>query len=216
MKKNERPQRYSGEEASPDERLPFVFLGGNLALDLVNTEITVRGKREDVLVTPQDAIHWWEMARQTYPQTIQEQERREWSEQQVSALRTLRKALRDLFETFVAQHQANENQVKELNTLLREGYYSLEVSPEGKVSAVYRTWGDQGIEALLSIARAAMDVLTKQDLSRLHACQNKRCILLFYDTTKSATRHWCSIACTNRARSLQNYRQAKKASLPYA
>jgi len=212
---NERHQRSIGEETSSDERHPFVFLGGNLALDLVNTEIMVRGKREDLLVTSQNATQWWEMARQAYPRSIQEQEQWEWNEQQVLSLRTLRRALRDLFETLVAHHQTNEDQVKELNTFLREGYYSLQVSPEGKISAVYQTGGDQGSEALLFIAHAAMDLLTKQDLKRLHACQNERCMLLFYDTTKSATRHWCSIACTNRSRSIENYRKAKKALSPW-
>jgi predicted RNA-binding Zn ribbon-like protein len=213
MRKSERHQSPISQTSPSEEHKRFVFLGGNLALDLVNTEILVRGKKVDLLVTSQDATLWWEMARQTYPQTIQGQGRRECNEQQVSALRTLRKALRHLFEALVAQHQVNENQVKELNTILREGYYSLEVSPQGKVSAVYRTRDNQGSEALLSIARAAMDLVTMQDLSRLHACRNKGCMLLFYDTTKSATRHWCSVACTNRARSLQNYRQAKETSL---
>jgi predicted RNA-binding Zn ribbon-like protein len=212
MRNSEKHQNHSRQKEAYNERKRFVFLGGNLALDLVNTEVMARGKKVDLLVTSQDAAQWWEMAQQKYPQIVQGQECREYNEQQVAALRALRQELRHLFETLIAQQPVNGNQIQALNTLLREGYYSLEVSPQGKVSAVYRTRGDQGSEALLAIARAAMDFITTQDLSRLHACQNERCILLFYDTTKSATRHWCSIACTNRARSLQNYRQAKAAS----
>jgi predicted RNA-binding Zn ribbon-like protein len=215
MKKSERHQNTISRKELPDEHKGFIFLGGNLALDLVNTEYMVRGKREDALLTPADTTRWWEMAQQTYLPTIHRQEHWSWSEQQVSALRELRKALRDLFETLAARHQANEHQIKELNSLLRQGSFALEVLPEGKVSARYHMRDSQEGEALLSIACAAMDLLTKQDLSRLRACQNEKCMLLFYDTTKSATRHWCSIACSNRARSLQNYRQTKKASLPF-
>lgn len=198
------------QEQASDKRKPFLFLGNNLALDLVNTEIVVRGKKVDLLVTPQDAALWWELARETYPQIIQEQERREDSEQLVSALHALRQELRSLFVTLIEHHQVREHQMKELNAILREGYYSLEVSLQGNVSAVYRARDTRGSTILLPIARAAMDLVTMQDLSRLRACQNERCLLLFYDTTRSATRHWCSLACTNRARSLQNYRQTKE------
>jgi predicted RNA-binding Zn ribbon-like protein len=213
MRKSEKHQNHSSQKEASDERKQFVFLGGNLALDLVNTEIMVRGKKVDQLVTTQDATLWWEMAQQKYPQAIQKRGHREYSEPPIAALHALRQELRLLFEALIAQQPVHENQLKELNTILREGYYTLEVTPQGKVAAVYRTRDNQGGEALLAIAHAAMNLITTQDLSRLHACQNERCMLLFYDTTKSATRHWCSVACTNRARSLENYREAKKALL---
>ena len=38
--------------------LAFPFLGEVLALDLVNTEILVRGKRFEFLTTPEDAARW--------------------------------------------------------------------------------------------------------------------------------------------------------------
>lgn len=185
----------------------FTFLGGNLALDLVNTEHMARGKRVDTLLTPADVTRWWEMAHQTYPQTSQSQG---WREQQILALRTVRQELRNLFETLIANHPIHENQLQTLNSILRQGSYALEVLPEGNLLTRYRMRNLQEGEALLAIAHAAMNLLTEQDLSRLHVCQNERCMLLFYDTTRSATRHWCSVACSNRARSLQNYRQAKK------
>ena len=87
------------------------------------------------------------------------------------------------------------------------------VSQTGKGLAVYQADAEKGSMVAVTIAYAAMSLLTEQDLIRLRACQNSRCILLFYDTSKSATRHWCSIACTNRARSWQYYKRAKEASL---
>ncbi|QBD83344.1 hypothetical protein EPA93_01520 [Ktedonosporobacter rubrisoli] len=35
--------------------------------------------------------------------------------------------------------------------------------------------------------------------------------MFFYDTTKSATRHWCSALFTAHARSLIRYRRTKRA-----
>ena len=213
MEKSESYQPYKGQEKSLNERKRFVFLGGNIALDLVNTVHMLRGKRVDVLQTPQDVALWWEMAQQVYPQLIKEQEHTDWNEQQVSTLRTLREVLRLLFELLAIQHQVNENAVKELNAFLREGHYALKVSQTGKVSAVYQAHPGKENMVVVTIAYAAMSLLTEHDRSRLRACQNSRCILLFYDTSKSATRHWCSIACTNRARSRQYYKRAKEASL---
>jgi predicted RNA-binding Zn ribbon-like protein len=34
-------------------------------------------------------------------------------------------------------------------------------------------------------------------------------VLLFYDTTKSGTRRWCSTSCMNRARSSRRYRERR-------
>ncbi|MBE3560599.1 MAG: ABATE domain-containing protein [Ktedonobacteraceae bacterium] len=199
-------EQVSGEQQS------FVFRGGNLALDLVNTEVMVRGKRIDLLQTPQDANQWWEKALQAHPSLSQEGEQGgqvEWDERQLRVLHALRTILRDLFENIAAHRRADNTTVQELNAFLREGYYALEVSPEGTPSAVYRTRQDGRVSAVVTIAFAAFRLLTEQDLRRLRTCRNDRCILLFYDTTRSATRHWCSVACTNRARSIQNYRRAK-------
>jgi predicted RNA-binding Zn ribbon-like protein len=208
MQMDERPP--VDQKQQRDEWLAFVFLGGNLALDLVNTEIIVRGKKTDMLVSRYDAAQWWEMARQAYPHLIQNQKEGKWSEQEVATLRVLRRTLRQMFETLATQRQIDEEQVNALNRVLREGYYALEISSEGKVSAAYKARHDTGTAAELLIAFAALSLLIEQDLSRLHACQNEKCTLLFYDSTKSATRHWCSTACMNRARSRKNYRQAKE------
>jgi predicted RNA-binding Zn ribbon-like protein len=213
MKGSVEPQEQGEQKEKFYERNPFVFLGGNLALDLVNTEKMVRGKKEELLATPQDVIQWWDMAQGVYSSTIRDHEGVQWDEQHIIALRELRMRLRHLFEVLATSQQLDERDVEALNAVLREGYYELNIFSEGKALAVYRSHQDTSI--LVPIAFAALQLLTEQDLSRLRVCQNDRCILLFYDTTRSATRHWCSISCTNRARSRQHYRQAKEASLPH-
>ncbi|WP_069805522.1 CGNR zinc finger domain-containing protein [Thermogemmatispora onikobensis] len=209
MGKKRKFQQSGNAEHVSGEKRSFVFLGGNLGLDLVNTEVMVRGKRTDLLQTPQDASQWWEMARQAHPDLSQEGEQVRWDEHQLRALHALRTILRNLFEDIAARCRVDNMAVRELNAFLREGYYELEVSPEGALSAIYRTRQDRRASAVVTIAFAAFRLLTEHDLRRLRICRNDRCILLFYDTTRSATRHWCSVACANRARSIQNYRRAK-------
>src|SRR5579863_8852698 len=42
--------------------MDYLFLSGVLALDLVNTEVLVRGKRYDLFATPVDVADWWREA----------------------------------------------------------------------------------------------------------------------------------------------------------
>ncbi len=58
------------------------------------------------------------------------------------------------------------------------------------------------------IARSAAELLATGDLSLVKTCEGGGCILLFYDTTKSHTRRWCSMAgCGNREKAAAHYRR---------
>ncbi len=96
-----------------------------------------------------------------------------------------------------------------LNGVLSTGYRSLEITSGGDLVPMDRTRDAGRGEVLLSIAMSAFELITQGDAGRLHECSNPKCVLLFYDTSKSATRRWCSTACMNRARSAQHYRQRK-------
>src|SRR5260370_8549015 len=47
--------------------MDYLFLSGVLALDLVNTEVVVRGKRYDLFATPEDVAEWWQHALTHHP-----------------------------------------------------------------------------------------------------------------------------------------------------
>src|SRR5260370_36144719 len=47
--------------------MDYLFLSGFLALDLVNTEVVVRGKRYDLFATPEDVAEWWQQALTKHP-----------------------------------------------------------------------------------------------------------------------------------------------------
>jgi predicted RNA-binding Zn ribbon-like protein len=99
-----------------------------------------------------------------------------------------------------------------LNDVLRTGYASLDFSRQGDVTPVFHTSDPRKGPILVPIALSALDLIQTGERKRLHECENDRCILFFYDTTKSATRRWCSLGCMDRARSSRRYRQAKQQS----
>ncbi|GHO97716.1 RNA-binding protein [Reticulibacter mediterranei] len=207
-------ERELEKKQQEDER--FRFRGGVLALDLVNTEKLKRGKPFEALVTPQDVAQWWQAACEHHPQWQREVQGSDEAidandTKLLDALKTLRAALRRIFTALVENTAPRQEDIDVLNNVLRTGHWFTQLSPEGDLLPVYQT-EEAHSRILLSCALSALHLIREGEHSRLHRCESDRCILFFYDTTRSATRRWCSTSCMDRARSLQRYRQAKQAA----
>jgi predicted RNA-binding Zn ribbon-like protein len=192
--------------------IDFPFLSGVLALDLVNTEVIVRGRNYDLLSSPDEVARWWQQAVIHHPdmQKVKaETQTSTWNPSIVESIKQLRKAIRTLSTDLVEQQPLNREALAILNSILAMGYPALEIHSEEMVP-IYRTRQPEPGVILLPIALSALQLFTKAEKHRLHKCKNNRCILFFYDNTKSATRHWCSLECMNRARSLQHYQLIKE------
>jgi predicted RNA-binding Zn ribbon-like protein len=197
----------SHRHGEPGER--FSFVGEALPLDLVNTEQVVRGKPVDLLANADDLAAWWRAADGRYPATLDPLID---AAALLPAALALRAGLRRVCEAAAGGDPPAEADLEEINRVLRGGYLALEPDPAGIVRVVTHHAGDSAAALLHPIAGAAVALLTERDLSRLHRCGNERCVLLFYDTTKSGTRRWCSLGCMNRARSLRRYRERTQKS----
>lgn len=195
----------------------FMFVGEMLALDLVNTEVIVRGKWRDELKMGEDVKTWWEDARRHHPAIEQVRGDVEvntaYDGELLSALKGLRAALRHIFGALVEGGEPMDADLRVLNDVLQTGYHALERGEDGDLLGVYRTHDKVKGEILLPIALSALHLIQDSERKRLHKCDNERCILYFYDTTKSATRRWCSPGCMDRARSAQRYKQAKERNM---
>ncbi len=219
-------QLHSESRQTSTPRLDYVFLSGVLALDLVNTEVIVRGKRYDLFSTPEDVARWWQEVLTHHParrgrfiapiadlsafKVKEEMPAIMWSLPLLERIKGVRAAIRTLCTNLVEQQPFDGEALTTLNAILATGYPALDVASGQEMVPVYRTReADQGA-VLLPIALSALHLFTQAEKHRLHKCKNDRCILFFYDTTKSATRQWCSLDCMNRARSLQHYRHIKK------
>jgi predicted RNA-binding Zn ribbon-like protein len=193
--------------------MDYMFLSGVLALDLVNTEVVVRGKRRDLFATPEDVANWWPQALTHHPEGEKikaDMDAIVWSDQLLERITQLRAAIRTLCTNLLEQQPVDREALTTLNTNLAMGYPTLEAASEQEMIPIYRTRADDQGAVLLPIALSALHLFTRTEKHRLHICKNERCILFFYDTTKSATRQWCSLECMNRARSLQHYRHVKE------
>lgn len=180
---------------------PFIFIGENLALDFVNTEIMVRNQPRDLLASPADLQHWKSVAQVYYP----ELNAIDFDDPIFVQAVTLRGAIRRILTSVIKSEMPPSSDIALLNTILVTGHLHLEAIGIGQFSQRY-IGSENG---LLTLATATVNLLTQYDLSRLHQCKNERCILMFYDTTKSGTRRWCTPDCQNRARSIEHYHKRR-------
>src|SRR5512143_655504 len=82
---------------TPEPASGGVFLSGSLALDLLNTELVMRGRRVDVLSSPEALARWWAEARQQHPEGDMVKSQGEpvaWTPALLDAVIAFRKALR--------------------------------------------------------------------------------------------------------------------------
>ena len=188
---------------------PFMFVGDALVLDLINTVKFVRGEIIDTLQTPDDLRWWWSLARQQHTQIeMVTGAAAAFEESTLTAVKDVRDHLHDLFLSVIEGQQPQVNDLAALNWALATGHPTLDWEDRARMS--YAASGEPAAGVLLPAALSALRLLTQADLSRLHKCQSNQCVLLFYDTTKSGTRHWCSTACMDRDRSRRRYRDAKQ------
>jgi predicted RNA-binding Zn ribbon-like protein len=193
-----------------------LFLSGSLALDLANTEMVVRGKKRDVLSSPEALSHWWQEAlvHHLERERVEEEESAiNWTSELLEAVKRVRQTLRRLCTHLVEEQVVTAEDLEALNQVLSLGYQSLQQTAQGAIIAVYRAHDQQKGSIVLPIALSAFRLLTDGERQRLHKCKNERCILFFYDTTKSGTRQWCSLRCLNRSRSIHHYKQIKEQTL---
>lgn len=201
----------------------FLFVGEALALDLVNTEAVVRRKPVDLLAAPNALPLWWRAAQARHPAAFAGEGEfgRCPPAAALPAALALRAALRRIVGAVADRGDGRAIETADLailNRVVRTEYRAVavqvaaavEVAAAARMAAVLRPVvgrrGSGPSGALLPVARSAFDLLTANEPTRLHRCGNSRCVLFFYDTTKSGTRRWCSVGCMNRARSAARYR----------
>jgi predicted RNA-binding Zn ribbon-like protein len=189
-----------------------LFLSGSLALDLVNTEMIIRGKKHDVLASPEALAAWWMQAYKHHSesQSVVVEEPIDWTPELLTNVKAIRASVRQLASSVVQEQAVDEAVLEPLNAVLALGYPCMQKTEQGTIRQVMRSRDAMVGSVVLPIAVSAFHLFTEADWQRLHKCKNDRCILFFYDTTKSATRQWCSLGCMNRSRSAQHYKETKK------
>jgi predicted RNA-binding Zn ribbon-like protein len=192
----------------------FFLIGNNLALDFVNTEIVADGAPLDLLAGIAD-LAAWAVATDLLTSAQASSLLPAWSERSKGVppqVPGLRSALKEIFGNLLRGRNAPSESLGTVNEVLNrhKGRVELRKTRAGFEQRLIADYADPR-QLLVPIAEAAADLLCHADLRYLRKCENPKCVLIFYDTTKSHRRRWCSMAaCGNRAKAASFYRRRQR------
>jgi predicted RNA-binding Zn ribbon-like protein len=194
----------------------FHFIGDELFLDFVNTEVIDQDNRVDLLGSFDDLMAWYRDANVIDAAQAKALSRGGTDGSGARALkeaRQFRATLREMVERLTeGRTSVPQPTLDQLNRALRarEGYSEIVRTKEGYETR-FRPRLDEPAHLLVAVAESAARLLSEGDLALLRKCQNPRCILYFYDTTKNHRRRWCSMAgCGNRAKVAAFYQRNRQ------
>ena len=166
-----------------------------LAIKLLNTSWSGDGGVVDLLTDRDDATRWLASVGLTARAT----------EPMCDALR----AARDAIEA-VARNQADPAARRQLNALLARGTTTRSLASDGTAARTVTV--DEAWRPGWLAADDLLEILTAHP-NRIRQCAHPRCVLWFLDTSRNASRRWCSMAgCGNRSKAQQHYRRRRQAS----
>jgi predicted RNA-binding Zn ribbon-like protein len=195
-------------------QIPFLFVGNQLCLDFINTDLVLNGQPTDLLSSFQELVAWLVQAGLLTEEEAKNPERegtRQGAEtlKQAKAFRT---TMREMVERLAARRPVPQAALDAINQLLRHRVGYPQIGRRGGAfERTYRAEFDESSQLLGLLAEAASDLLCVCDLSLIKKCQNPACVLFFYDMTKNHARHWCSMSlCGNRSKVAAHYHRHRK------
>jgi predicted RNA-binding Zn ribbon-like protein len=193
----------------------FHFIGDQLCLDFINTEVVDQDLRVDLLSSFDDLMAWYVDAQVVDAAQAKALARRAGhdSARALKDARQFRAMLREMVERLTERRTSvPQATLDQLNRSLRarEGYSEIVRTKDGYETR-FRPRLDEPAHLLVAVAESAARLLSEGDPALLRKCQNPRCILYFYDTTKNHRRRWCSMAgCGNRAKVAAFYQRNRE------
>jgi predicted RNA-binding Zn ribbon-like protein len=184
------------------------FIGGDPALDFINTVTGRDGSPRDWLDSYSNLLDWAGRA-QLLPQKVLRQLARKTEAEPAAAAKALAraKALREALFALVAGMASGAAPPKDALQLVHDRWSAAVRAHElrfaaGRVSVELDV---DSIDLDLVAAMAAyrlVEFVLPRPAERLRICQGQNCSWLFIDTSKAGRRRWCDMAvCGNAAKS---------------
>lgn len=194
--------RLKADKADSPWKDGFLFVGNNLALDLLNTRPLLKGEAVE-LFPDFDALLRWFQAAGLLTASEAVRVRRRWGKSDLArrtlqAAKGLREELRKQLLAWEAGHSVQPSMIEELNRLLADHPMRTRLKA-ARNGLSKETWFavDQPGDLLSPLAHSAATLFAEADRDRVRKCE--QCVLHFHDTSKKGTRRWCSMQlCGNR------------------
>jgi predicted RNA-binding Zn ribbon-like protein len=207
-----------GETSGASRPPAFVFVGGRLWLDFVNTDDARLGVRVDTIGSFERFVAWLEAAHVVDRERAAALRRRavEQPSGATAALveaRRVRAALRSLVERGRGEQgaRAREEALAEINRVLGRSVGTRRVEPlaDGGYARSFVPVGDAFGGLVIPVVESTVETLVQGEMPRIHKCADRRCPRHFLDVSRSRTRRWCDMrTCGNRAKAQRQRRRA--------
>ena len=177
----------------------------SIALDLVDTLVTVTEPATDLIAEPAQAALWWQLQAGRLPTG---------PAPDTVATRRLRAAIRDLFDSHLDRRHPQATSIEDINAAASSVPMTPRLALDGNQLIRQNRWHTEygGNAALAAIADDAIVLITDPDKQQaLRKCANPNCSMLFLATNKR--RVWCTAnICGNRARVARHYERTHPTS----
>lgn len=196
----------SGQKVRLMVRYFFLFISAALPLDFLNTEAMLDGQPADLMRDGDDLLRWLAesgLATKSEARILRQagaSARASWLKES----HRLRAGLRAMFSRVAEGQPLRQADLDRINEVLASTTGTMRLEP-GDPQPTLQLQAHAVTPPFL-VARATAAFLASADLTLVRRCQGEGCILFFYDTTKSHTRRWCSMAtCGNRTKVKAHY-----------
>jgi predicted RNA-binding Zn ribbon-like protein len=171
------------------------LLGGHLALDFANTiEDRISDWPDDTLRTPDDLRRWGVrlgVLEAKAPATAAE----------LAQAVELRKHLLGLFSDLSSGRRLSKRDANALARAVAQAHADATLTQASDGSLSWSWNAKQLATVRHAVANSALELLNGPMTDRIHQCANHDCGWFFLDTSKNASRHWCSMrGCGNLAK----------------
>lgn len=191
----------------PEVVLPFKYVGGDPAIDLVNTvDWTRQGLRDERLGDYQRLTRWAEGSGVVSPQLAAKLRRKaagfpnEAGTVYRAALRAREIIRRLLVE--LAQGSASAGAVGDFNRILAPALQHLRVRALATAPRLQLGWEDEDnrLDSVLwPVLWSAASLISSEEASRIRVCGGEDCGWMYVDRSRNGLRRWCQMeSCGTR------------------
>ena len=185
-----------------DWRDGFLFVGNQLALDLLNTRPVQNCEPMELLPDFSTLLRWFQAAKLLSARDVAKLQQG-WgksarAQRTLEAVRELREKMRKEILTWEDGGVVHHSTVDELNRHMADHPMRTRLKATGSASATELWFEPRQPEDLFApLAHSTATLFANVDRSRVRKCD--QCVLHFHDTSKKGTRRWCSMQlCGNR------------------
>lgn len=194
----------------------FFFIANNLCLDFINTLLVEKQQIVDRLADFGDLADWLyqigTISANAKTNLISKWHGTPAGASALKQARQFRSILREMMEGLVAGKPFETGAIEKINRVLHHrNEYSYLDYEEGNVKLKSCYMFDKPVHLLMPIAKSAARLLTQANPSLIKKCENPKCVLFYYDTSKNQRRRWCSMQmCGNRMKAAAHYERKKQ------